>query len=152
MAEAPRPRPVEVYNPRPLILGICFFWGIAMGFCLFYFAPPKQMGGQGDDGKENVLVPTPTSDLETRRRENTPDIAPVLATPETLQQANRLKIETMEMDPPAPILTTEGGLTGRTAHILRQRVRDTSRPATQPLRPGTRPSTPIPPPIPELMP
>lgn len=153
MADAPRPRPVEYYNPRPLILGICFFWGIAMGFCLFYFAPPKQMmgAGQNDGGQESPLIPTPMSERE-RRHLDTPDIAAVDPTPNA-GQANRLKIDVMEMDPPTPVLTTEGGLTGRTAHILRMQQLQNPRPVSQPTTPRTRPSTmTTPPPIPELMP
>ncbi len=150
MADAPRPRPVEYFNPRPLILGICFFWGIAMGFCLFYFAPPKQMTGSGqtDGSQENVLPQTTMTEIE-RRRLDTPDIADVAPATETVQ-ANRLRIETMEVEPPVPLLTTEGDLNGRTARALRQEYpgQSVTRPAT------TRPPQPIltPPPIPELMP
>ncbi len=154
MADAPRPRPVEYYNPRPLILGICFFWGIAIGFCLFYFSPPKQMigAGQKNGAQEDVLPQATMSEIE-RRRLDTPDIADVAPAIEAVQ-TNRLRIETMELEPPAPVLTTEGGLSGRTAHALRQpgSQQYTGQSVTQP--PPSRPPQPMmaPPPIPELMP
>ena len=149
MAEAPRPRPVEYYNPRPLILGICFFWGIAMGFCLFYFAPPKQMGGPESGPKpEDILTPAPASP-GVRRNEGIPDIATVTPAPETVQE-KRPSLETMELEPPTPILSTEGGLTGRTAHPLRP---SGERSVSSPSQPVRRPQQPAAlPPIPELMP
>lgn len=155
MADAPRPRPVEYYNPRPLILGICFFWGIAIGFCLFYFAPPKQMMGVGqNDGNKEDTLPTTTMSERERRHLDTPNIADVAPTPEVVQ-TNRLRIETMEMEPPAPVLTTEGGLNGRTAHVLRQRDRQyySGQSVGQPAQSRPRqPTMMTPPPIPELMP
>lgn len=156
MADAPRPRPVEYYNPRPLILGICFFWGIAIGFCLFYFAPPKQMMGvgQNDGNKENVLPANTMSERE-RRHLDTPNIADVAPVDETVQ-TNRMRIDTMEMEPPLPVLTTEGGLNGRTAHALRiqdDRRYSSGQTVGQPSQSRPRQSQMMtPPPIPELMP
>jgi hypothetical protein len=153
MADAPRPKPVEYYNPRLLILGLCFFWGIAMGFCMFYFAPPKQMLGQSQrDGAQQDVVPVATMSDRERRRIDAPDIATVEPTPETIQTANRLKIETMEMEPPIPILTTEGGLTGRTTHILGQGRGQTPSAGSSPEPRARPPALSQPPPIPELLP
>ncbi len=157
MAEPTRSRPVEYYNPRPLILGFCFFWGVAMGFCLFYFSPPKQIANPNysRETTELVLPKNPVSEIE-RRRTGAPDIAPVTPAPKTASQT-RPRLETLEIDPPAPTLTTEGGLTGRTAHLL---LPSQPRPlAPRPtgdagqLRPTRRspPGNPTPP-LPELFP
>lgn len=155
MAEAARPRPVEYYNPRLLILGICFFWGVAIGFCMFYFAPPKQMSGEGgQNGSQQDVVPVATMTDQERRRLDMPDIATVEPTPETVQPATRLRIESMEMEPPAPVLTTDGGLTGRTARLPGRRFVPGESPAsifTAPA-PPPRPVLTEPPPIPELWP
>ncbi len=157
MAETPRPKPVEYYNPRPLILGVCFFWGVAMGFCLFYFSPPKQIAdpGYGREQTEVVLPKNPASDLE-RRRSGTPDIAPVTPAPKSVVPA-RPRLESMEIDPPTPSLTTEGGLTGRTAHLLlpTQPRAPSQRPPSESgtLRPTRKPPAGSPtPPLPELFP
>lgn len=146
MADAPRPRPVEYYNPRPLILGICFFWGIAVGFCLFYFAPPKQMGGTQSPDVEDAPA-APTMSVEEKRRLGTPEITSVTPAPD-VPETPRLRFETLVVEPPFPTLTAEGGMTGRTAHVLRQR--SGRRPPAQTDPQQRRPMTP--PPIPELMP
>ncbi|MCC8108519.1 MAG: hypothetical protein LIQ30_05615 [Planctomycetes bacterium] len=159
MAEAPRPRPVEYTSPRPLILGLCFFWGIAVGFCFFYFAPPKQMTDQGQSGSAATdAAPQATMSEIERRHIATPNITPVEPTPEAVVD-DRPRLETMEMEPPTPVLTTEGGLTGRTAHLLLPTTPPSSAAqspfSTAPAQPAT-PSRPsggmTPPPIPELMP
>jgi hypothetical protein len=129
---------------------LCFFWGVAIGFCLFYFAPPKQMLGVGqtDGGQEDILPQATMTEIE-RRRLDTPDIADVAPATEAVQ-TNRLRIETMELEPPAPVLTTEGGLNGRTARMPGQQYSGQS--LTRPN--SVRPPQPMlaPPPIPELMP
>lgn len=149
MAEAPRPRPVEYYNPRPLILAACFFWGVAMGFCIFYFSPPKQMSGSTSPDAPKP-IPNPSRDLTARRNEDVPAVTPVPITPERKASAEPV-FKTMVLEPPLPPLTTEGGLTGRTAHsINRQRPQSLSSPA-----PTVAPPPPVftaPPPIPELLP
>jgi hypothetical protein len=84
-----------------------------------------------------------------------PDIANVEPTPEAVQTINRLRIEAMEMEPPAPVLTTEGGLTGRTARLPGQRFQAGESPASIFTAPATPPRAPAftePPPIPELWP
>lgn len=147
MAEAARPRPVEYYNPRPLILGICFFWGVAMGFCLFYFAPPKQMTDQNQNrGEEVAPARTTMSEIE-RRRLDTPNIAEVAPAPEPAA-SQRPRMETFELEPPAPALSTEGGLTGRTAPALTPQPNAVAQPQQR-----RRPQQALtPPPIPDLMP
>lgn len=157
MADAPRHRPVEYYNPRPMILGLCFFWGIAMGFCLFYFAPPKQMMRPEAAAVPAPVVPAALTDRE-RRRLDTPNIADVAPAPEEAQD-QRPRLETMTFEPPPPLLTTEGGLTGRTARpldIVAAPLPASLQPAApQPgqMRPQTQPyAAPAPPPIPELFP
>lgn len=151
MAEAPRSRPIEYYNPRPLILGICFLWGVGVGFCLFYFSPPKQMGGGAEPPKPEPVQASTSSPID-RRNENVPkpaeiSNAPAVAAPE------RPRLETMIIEPPQPILTTEGGLTGRTARPLTVPPLAPTSPVQPPVSPpGSPPRMPTPPPIPELMP
>lgn len=148
MAEAVRPRPVEYYNPRPLILGICFFWGVVMGFCLFYFAPPKQMTDPNQTRGEEVTPARTTMTEIERRRLDTPNIAEVAPAPEpTASQGPRM--ETLDLEPPAPTLSTEGGLTGRTAPALTPQPDPT---AAQPVPRRRQPQVLAPPPIPDLMP
>ena len=149
MAEAPRPRPVEYYNPRPLILAICFFWGVAMGFCIFYFSPPKQMTG-GTTTPTPAPVPVTAKDLTTRRNEDLPTVTPVSIAPERAAPVESA-FKTMELEPPLPALTTGGGLTGRTAQPIN---RQNLRPLSEPTAPRTTSPPPYtaPPPIPELMP
>ncbi|MCD8141217.1 MAG: hypothetical protein LUE17_15880 [Planctomycetaceae bacterium] len=148
MAEAARQRPIEYYNPRPLILGICFFWGVVMGFCLFYFAPPKQMTDSTQGRSEETMpVRSTMSELE-RRRLDTPNIAEVAPAPDPVTSA-RPRMEVLELEPPAPILSTEGGLSGRNAHTLAPQPDSTSQQPPQRRRPT---QVAAPPPIPELMP
>ena len=149
MAEAPRPRPAEYYNPRPLILGICFFWGVAMGFCLFYFSPPKQMTRVVVDDPVTGDLPASPETEEERRKRGLPTISPVTPTLEP-DVPHRPGLETMDLEPLFPVLTTEGGLTGRTARPLAQHGQ--RRPSTAVQPPSTRPPMTTPPPIPDLMP
>lgn len=148
MAEASRPRAVEYYNPRPLLLGICFVWGIVVGFSLFYFAPPKQMGGPTPTPPpdEPAVVAVSPSD---RRQENVPEILDV--TPVTdVAVSQQPRMETLTIEPPVPALSTEGGLTGRTAQPL---TSPSLRPSAS--SPAVRPPPPrmqAPPPMPELLP
>ncbi len=146
MAETARPRPVEYYNPRPLILGVCFLWGVAMGFCLYFFRAPEQMPSAGPD-KPDIAVASPASpqsELE-RRRQDTPNIAVVESAP--APAAAKPTIEDIPLDPPPALLTTEGGLSGRTAKPL-------GRPPARAPAPGQARPSPLapPPPLPELMP
>lgn len=156
MADVTRQRSIEYYNPRPMILGLCFFWGIAMGFCLFYFSPPKQMMRQEARREDAPVLPAVMSDRE-RRHLDTPNIAPVAPAPEEAQD-NRPRLETMDLELPPPLLTTDGGLTGRTARPLALPPVTTTvvqpTPAVTPLGPVQQPQyrTPPPPPIPELFP
>ncbi len=151
MAEAQRARPVEYYNPRVLILGVCFFWGVAMGFCLFYFSPPQQMLGSAAPAVPGDEPATPRTQLtaQERRRVDEPALAQVEPAPDTA--ARRPAFETMVVTPPTPAVTADGGLTGRTAQPLARR-NDRPYSAPQPLRPAPRPVLAAPPPIPELMP
>lgn len=150
MAEAQRaPRPMEYYNPRLLILGLCFVWGVAMGFCLFYFSPPKQMLGpeQANPSAQPEIQRTALTDQE-RRRVDAPTLAEVAPAPES---STRLPaFETMIIEPHMPPVTTEGGLTGRTAQPLAAR---NPRPYSDPTPVRRAPQPPLEaPPIPELMP
>lgn len=144
MAEAARPRPMEYYNPRPLILGICFCWGIVMGFCLYYFRPPEQPAPPARTGTETAEPVTATG-VRPDRAADLPVITPVDDRTPTV--AARPNLLTMELEPPPAILTTEGGLTGRVAAPPQQGA------PRMPSVPPTRgaPMT-APPPIPELMP
>lgn len=148
MAEAPRPRAVEYYNPRPLLLGICFFWGIAVGFSLFYFAPPSKINSPPPPPPPPPPVEASTLPGE-RRWENVPEILNV--TPDTdAPVSQQPRMETLVIEPPVLALNTEGGLTGRTAQPL---TVPSLRPT--PSTPGVRPPptrVQAPPPMPELMP
>lgn len=148
MTEAPRMKPVEYFNPRPIILGLCFLWGIGVGFCLFYFSPPKQIAGKVETAQpeQAPAAPNPQPD----RWGGAPATTEISATPATAEPA-RPKLETMVIEPPPPVLTTEGGLSGRTAHPLTVKPpRPSAEP--QPSSPVRPPQTLSPPPIPELMP
>lgn len=145
MAEPARPRPVEYYNPRPLILGICFFWGVLMGFGVNFFREPEQPAQPTGNNTPSTLSGQPAmSDIE-RRNQDTPGIAEVDPAP-SVTSSLRPTLEHMNLEPPPPILTTEGGLTGRTAAPLGS---GQQRPGIAPVR---RPQQQTPPPIPELMP
>lgn len=144
MAEAPRPRPIEYYNPRGLILGICFVWGIAVGFLLFYMAPPKVIPTQGSGKQEGETTAAPTQ-TTGRDEQILPPIADVQVAPATV----RPRLESMILESPPPILTPEGGLTGRTAPPLAPRPAGGS---DSPRRtPDAQPFI-APPPIPDLPP
>ncbi len=149
MAEAQRARPMEYYNPRFLILGICFFWGVAMGFCLFYFSPPKQMAGPAQpEGGGLTAAPRAQLTDQERRRVDEPQLFPVEPAPAAA--APKPAFETMTIEPHMPAVTAEGGLTGRTAQPLAQL---NARPYSNPPPARRASSAPAaPPPIPELMP
>ncbi len=150
MAEAQRAaRPVEYYNPRLLILGLCFSWGVAMGFCIFYFSPPQQMAGPTQtNGTEQPEVQRVQLTDQERRRADAPTLAEVSPAPETAARAPAF--ETMSIEPHMPPVTTEGGLTGRTARPLAAR---NPRPYSDPAPVRRAPAPPVEaPPIPELMP
>lgn len=146
MTEAPRIRPVESFNPRPYLLGLCFLWGIGVGFCLFYFSPPKQIAGK-------VEAPPPEQpQVASKPRIRDEDVPATTVIPDApTAEPARPRLENMQIESPAPILTTEGGLSGRTAAPLTVKPQRPSAPQT-PVR--TRPPPPMqqPPPIPELMP
>lgn len=147
MTEAPRTRPVEYFNPRPYLLGICFLWGIGVGFCLFYFSPPKQIAGKVEAPQPEQQPVAPED--PGRRWKDVPATTVISAVP-TAEPA-RPRLENMQIEPPAPILTTEGGLSGRTAAPLTVKPQ---RPAAAqtPVRTRPPPQMQQPPPIPELMP
>lgn len=142
MAEAVRSRPVEYYNPRPLILGICFFWGIVMGFGLYFFRAPEQIA------QPAVQSPPPATEIPaapgTGRNEGVPTITSV--EPMTGAPA-RPNLMTMELDPPLAVMTTEGGLTGRNATPPTRASAGAGAAAI-----GRRPTLTSPPPLPDLMP
>lgn len=145
-AAAARPRPVEYYNPRPLILVLCFIWGAAVGFSLNFFRDQEDLSAQPQNpaASHPVTSPAGPSELE-RRRQDTPNIAEVAPTPVT-PTAARPTIEDIAIGPPNAVLTTEGGLTGRTAAPLTQRA------PSAPSAPGRASGPPRPPPIPDLFP
>lgn len=148
MAETVRQRPVEYYNPRPLILGVCFFWGVVMGFCLYFFRAPDQLPDNRPESRTAAAAAVPVnpqSELE-RRREGAPNIAVVEPAPADAAP-QKPTLEQIQLDPPPALLTTEGGLTGKIAKPLGART------VQQPPRGQSRPG-PLapPPPLPELMP
>lgn len=142
MVDAARPRQLEFYNPRPLILGVCFFWGVIMGFCLFYFSPPQDLSGRPNPVDDDpVAVPVDT----TRRLPELPSVTNIPEAPDAIRN-NKVTIEEYEVTPPQAVLTTEGGITGKTAKAPGSR---STRPNAPPRAPATSPMAP---PIPELMP
>lgn len=162
MADALRPKPAEYYNPRPLILGVCFFWGIAVGFFLFFFAPPKQ-STDAQPARSDAAAAAPATMTEVeRRRQDIPVIADVDLQREAAAPSARPRLETMDLDPPLGILTTEGGLNGKMARPLRSVPSGAPGAATAgggtvraPSSAGSArpPPAPVaPPPIPELLP
>ena len=146
MAETARQRPVDYYNPRPLILGVCFFWGVIMGFCLYFFrAPEQRLDNTQEQSATAALPPVPVQSELERRRMDAPSIAAVEPAP-AIPAASRPTLEQIQLEPPPALLTTEGGLTGRNARMLGNRMAQP--PPRIPFRQG--PMTP--PPLPELMP
>lgn len=142
MADVAR-RQLEFYNPRPLILGICFFWGAIMGFLLFYFSPPTQLA----EKKKTSEPPTQLQPADTRRRwDDAPNITNVPDTPASVTSP-RTGFENLVVEPPPVLLTTEGGITGKLASRPRTPTERPAPPATGPALGNGRP-----PPIPELMP
>ena len=144
MAEQIRQRPIEFYNPRPMILGVCFFWGIVMGFSLNFFREPEII----EEPKKPPTEGTPSDDKPSRnpedeRLQNVPKIASI---DDTATIVRRPSIDELDVPAPAVSLSTDGGLTGRTAL-----------PPT-PRAPGSagggqyRPAPTGPPPIPDLLP
>ncbi|MCC8190137.1 MAG: hypothetical protein LIP77_05790 [Planctomycetes bacterium] len=147
MAEMARPRPVEYYNPRPLILGLCFLWGIGVGFLLFYLAPPTETVARAPTPTDAV---PPAPPPEPRDRQG--QAPPITLVPETVDAptVRRQTLEEIDLPPPAAALTTAGGLTGRTAPMPRPA---TARPpAAEPASAPLRPPRPTQPPIPDLLP
>lgn len=147
MAETARIRPGEVRNPRPLILAMCFIWGIIMGFSINFFRTPETPFTQQPARQEQEAgsLRPPMSELE-RRHQDTPNIAQVEPAPQTAR-TQRPTLENVDVPAPALLLTTEGGLTGKTASQPGARSPQSG------LSPSTRPPVPrTPPPLPDLMP
>ncbi len=153
MAEATRVRPVEYYNPRPLILGLCFAWGIAVGFGLNFFRSPEVLDNPNSSPSEQISTtarPIP-SEIE-RRRQDIPNVAEVEPAPVSASSIKQT-LENVPVEPPAAILTTEGGLTGRTAQPIRPQTSSASSSPVPASPTGTSAGTPPPPPpIPDLSP
>lgn len=152
MSEPASPRPVEYYNPRPLILGLCFFWGVVIGFCLFYFSPPKNLSVQTTQQTTTDFTPAgPTRTLEERRNQGIPNSSSVDT---TVNMPVRRGFESLDLVPPIVVLTTEGGLTGKTARPLSPSTTRQTPTAILPEIPGVpvTPVAPAEPPLPDLMP
>lgn len=145
MAEPARPRPVEYYSPRPLILGLCFCWGVVIGFGLYYFRPPESLpaidtgSGRTNDTPSPAAVSNPAG-----RFGDAPAIASIEPTP-SIPADSRPSFLASEWQLPPPLLTTDGGLTGRNAQAP-------IHPSRRPPEPAATPSMTRPPPLPELMP
>ena len=146
MAETARPKPVEHTSPRPLILGICFDWGVAMGFGLNFFRTPDSANPPGmpaANPPEDVAKAVASE--KDRRLADMPSITQVEPLPLPTVNA-KPSLATIELEPPPAVLTTDGGLTGRTASLP-------GAPAARPTPfPNRQPRQVTPPPIPELMP
>lgn len=155
MAEATRVRPIEYYNPRPLILSVCFIWGIAVGFGVNFFRSPQvaeEIPASKGGHVAEAVRPVP-SEIE-RRRMDLPNVAEVEPAP-VVSPSIKQTLENFDVEPPQAILTVEGGLTGQTAQPIRQApaAASPSAPAAPTVTPsGPSAPPPPPPPIPDLMP
>lgn len=154
MPELARHRGEEYHNLRPVILLLCFIWGVGMGFSLNFFRSPTidsqstaqdmaLQSAQKPLGNAQARQPT---DIE-RRHAGTPTIAPIEPTPAAVRR-DRLSFEDVEVGPPAVILTIEGGLTGKSVG----RSSDTRHLQPSTTWPASVPSTPAAPLIPDLNP
>lgn len=115
-----RPRGEDFRNLRPLILTVCFVWGVVLGFTLNFFRTPENVNQAatqnqqaGQSAPDAAQSSKPMTELE-RRHAGTPAIAPIEPAPQP-SNTNRLLIEDAVIAAPQVNLTTEGGLTGRTA-------------------------------------
>ncbi|MDR2390590.1 MAG: hypothetical protein LBE84_02770 [Planctomycetota bacterium] len=150
MAEIIRPRLIEYYNPRPLILGVCFCGGMIAGFFLYLLRTPEMPGiAQPIQTVEGPAAPPNRQRGIDRRQEGVPAIAGVEPTPAPIA-GQRPNFETMGIDPPPVALTTEGGLTGKNARPIDEGARRSLRPTETWNR--VPPAIIVPPPLPDLMP
>ena len=149
MPELARLRGEEYTSIRPLILVLCFVWGVIMGFALNYFRPvdsaPQPVTETANSSARSSVESTAQSSDMDRRYEGAPAIAAIEPAPAPLANA-RPSFDNSVVGPPAVVLTIEGGLTGRNARRL----------ALQPARlqpaPGVAPMFPSMPLIPDLAP
>lgn len=145
MPEVSRIRNEEFNNLRPLILFLCFVWGVAMGFMLNFFRPPEvdpATLAQNRAVAQSQAAAAPQLSETERRYAGAPTIANIDPAPLPASAA-RMSFEDAVIEPPNVVLTTQGGLTGKTA----------SRPNLA-AAPASVPSAPVPvvPLIPDLDP
>lgn len=142
--EAVRPRPAEYYNPRPLILGLCFIWGIVMGFSLQYFRPVETpiVTTSQTNTPETQPITQPSKAEQTSRRDSAPPVADVDAQ-FPLNIVQKTTMDNIVISPPPALLTTEGGLTAKLAEPIES--------SPKPVQPSKR-SPANWPPLPELQP
>ncbi len=127
MPEMTKARHEEYNNLRPLILIICFAWGVLAGFSLNFFSTPQlpiepQTGQQTATADSSATAANATNAApatqpmsETERRyAGAPAIASVDSVPAPVPQ-EQVDFESMQVSAPSVILTTEGGLTGKNA-------------------------------------
>lgn len=150
MPELARAQSEEFVSPRFLILGLCFIWGVGVGFALNFFrtpepdvAPPTQAAPPSQPRRDTAAA---LNDLD-RRADEAPAIAVVEPAAVPLQ-SDRSGFENMDIAPPAVLISPEIGLNGLTARERR------SQPAAPPGMPvQSYPGVPPPPPlIPDLDP
>lgn len=118
MPESIRARHEEYNNLRPLILIVCFVWGVLAGFALNFFRAP-QLPVEPQSGQQAAVAtaaaPATQQMTETERRyAGAPAIASIDSVPAPVNQ-ERADFEAMPVSAPSVILTTEGGLTGKNA-------------------------------------
>ncbi|MDR1612754.1 MAG: hypothetical protein LBT97_08210 [Planctomycetota bacterium] len=130
MIESARPQREEYVNPRPLILTLCFAWGIAMGFLLNFFRQPETAGANEAQPAPSLVVKhveaaggQPGVD---RRLEGAPTIAAIEPTLAVVA-GEKLSFENTTVPLPSVSLSTEGGLTGRIAALPRSQPRPSRR-------------------------
>ncbi len=151
MPESARVRHEEFHNLRPIILILCFFWGVAMGFALNFFKPAEPVSGSPAPNPPVQSVAPETADAETRpmselerRHAGTPAIAAIDPAP-LPPVTERLSFENAVITTPPVALTTEGGLTGKNA----RQPKIMANPAAIPGIPAALPAAPL---IPDLDP
>ena len=121
----------ERRNLRPLILGICFAWGLFMGFLINFFRadeveikiiPENQQISANSNNKQ--LADSDNS----RRTAGLPAIASVDTAPSvaaTENMGSRKTLEQMPPEAPAVNLNIEFGLTGKTAAVVQEKAEKT---------------------------
>lgn len=153
----------ERISLRPMILGVCFFWGILCGFLFYTLKPPAARPVEPDPAPREATAPTQTPAVQDGSIPPVPkedDLPPTTTIAEHVDSMdgslNQIpeapsfgpsEIAAGPPEPPLVAINPRWGLTGQNAppplvNATRRWADSTSRP--QPPRPRER--TPLPPP------